>query len=84
MLDFDACSAVVDLLFTLTLFPLLSTFFPRIAIKILFLDETFPNISGSMTILFYLNISLLVNDKPRSYIFVSKFFFLKMVEDQPS
>ena len=83
MLDFDACSAVVDLLFTLTLFPLLSTFFPRIVIKILFLDETFPNISGSMTILFYLNLPLLVNDKLRSYIFVSK-FFIQMFEDQPS
>ena len=82
MLDFDACSAVVDLLFTLTLFPLLSTFFPRFVKRILFLDETFPSISGFMIILFYLNLSLLVNDKSRSYILVSKLF--QMFEDQPS
>ena len=82
MLDFDACSAVVDLLFASTLFPLLSTWCPRFVIRILFLDKTFPSINGFMTILFYLNLSLLLNDKSRSYILVSKLF--QMFEDQPS
>ena len=82
MLDFNAYSAVVDLLLTLTLFPLLSTFCPRFVVRISFSDETFPSISGFMIILFYLNLSLLLNDKSRSYILVSKLF--QMFEDRPS